>query len=315
MYVYKGEKYKRIGEVRDKYNLVGITHIMNVCNSNLNSVTNIIKKNNFVAEEILCQPSGKICKLYKIEDFKKIKTIARKLKKNEEVPKSYLDKKSFCEQLGITPATLNSIVYWCNDFNKYSKIFYINNSQKRFYKYDKKTLEFYQEKLNKYYNPQRNQKKLEQINKIINTNILIEDKKSTRNFKHHKITIDKKMLSKLLNTSSVYYKQLEEIYKQYSTKTVIDVSIMELHHIVPRFYVRNGGYYPNINNLENLIYLPPNIHFLVHLLEYKCALPQYENQFFSSCCIKTATLDTKKIASRYITEIIDLLTKAFLHSK
>lgn len=315
MYVYKGEKYKRIGEIRDKYNLVGISHIMNVCNSNLNSITNIIKKNNFVAEEILCEPSGKICKFYKIEDFKKIKTITKRLKKNEEVPKNYLDKKSFCEQLGITPRTLCSIVYWCNDFNKYSKIFYINNSQKRFYKYDKETLEFYQEKLNKYYHPQRNQKKLEQINKIINTNILIENKKSTRNFKHHKITIDKKMLSKLLNTSSVYYKQLEEIYKQYSNKTITDVSIMELHHIVPRFYVRNGGYYPNLNNLENLIYLPPNIHFLVHLLEYKCALPQYENQFFSSCCIKTTTLDTKNIASRYITEIIDLLVKAFLHRK
>lgn len=312
MYVYKGEKYKRIGEIRDKYNLIGITHIMSVCNSNLNSITKIIEKQDIAAEEILCEPSKKVYKLYKIEDFKKIKKIARKLKKNETIPEDYIDRKTFCEQLGLTSSTLNAIVYWCNDFNKYSKIFFINNSQKRFYKYNKETLEFYREKLNKYYHPQRNEKKLEQINKIINTNILIENKKSTRNFKHHQINIDKPMLSKLLNTNSVYYKQLEEIYKQYSNKTIVDVSVMELHHIVPRFFVRNGGYYPNINNLENLIYLPPNIHFLVHLLEYKCALPQYENQFFSSCCIKTATLDTKKIASKYITEIIDLMIKAFL---
>lgn len=313
MYKYNGEGFDSLSTFKQKFNLVSYAELMKRFNCGANVLQDIIDKINPKTIEVICEPSLRKIKYYYDDDFKNIKPIIKNSFRNDPIPEGYISKSEFCKTLGLKIPTLHNIVYWCNDFNKYSKQIYIKNVLKRFYLVNPETLEFYREKINKYYCPNR-KKSLEQINKINNNFVglaLQSEHNKTRNYKHHKIKIDKDTLSYMLDTDSIYYKKLVEIYKYYSSQTVVDVSIMELHHIVPRFYARNGAYYPQLNSMENLIYLPPNIHFLVHFLEYKCALPIYRQEFFSSCCIKITTLDIEKIEERYITEITDFLIKAF----
>lgn len=315
MFRCNGKTYKEIGIIKKEYNLISNAELMKFCNCGINGLQELIEKNNPQVVEVLQEPSGRMLKFYNRDDFKNLELIKKDRMKNEEIPMGYISKKEFCEKLGIKLSILNSIVYWCNDFNKYSIQLYINNIKKRFYLVNEDALKFYQEKINKYYNPNRrnSEKKLNNLNNNISGLLFQSAQNETRNYKHHQIKIDKTVLSYMLDTASVYYKKLIEIYKHYSSQIVADVSMMELHHIVPRFYVRNGAYYSEINSLENLIYLPPNIHFLVHFLEYKCSLPVYKDKFFSACCIKVSTLDSENIEEKYINEITNLFIKAFFH--
>lgn len=309
MYLYKGKSYGVFKDLKAEYDFLCASELMALCNCNINRLTEILKEKKVVPEIVKLSPSGKIYKMYKRQDVAGVFNIAKASYKDEEIPKNYLDKKSFCEKLGIKSATLNSICYWCTDFNKHSKFFYVRNVKKRYYLVNEEALLFYKDKLNKYYNPDReaNKKKLEEIN----TNMLYALMTETKDYKHHKIKIDTKTLSKILNTTNKYYQKLVEIYKHYEKETVYDVSTMELHHIVPRFYGKEN-YYPELNNMTNLIYLPPNIHFLVHFLEYKCAKDIYKDKFLSACCVKTATIKAEQIKESYMTDIIELLLKAFL---
>lgn len=315
MYFYDNIYFKDITEITSKYNLVSASKIMKICNCNQNGFNELIEKRKIKPHVITLEPSKKIYTLYKSSDFEELEVFKKSRMKDDTIPQDYKTKIEFCEILGLEPKTLNNIVYWCKDFNKYSKYFYTKNVKKLYYLVTPETLKFYQEKLQKYFNPNREQNKLklEAINQNITNSLFQFEQRNARNYKHHKIKIDKKTLSYMLNTNSTYYKTLVDIYKYYSSQTVVDVSIMELHHIVPRFYARNGAYYPEINNMENLIYLPPNIHFLVHFLEYKCSLPSFKEKFFGACCIKVSTLDCENIQEKYITEITNLFIKAFFH--
>ena len=313
MYFYDDTYFKTIMEITEKYNLISSQKIMSLCQCNQNGFNEIVKERNIKPEIIKLFPSQKEYLLYKRTDFKELKLIKDARFKNDIIPEEYKSKIEFCEIIGIKTETLNNIVYWCKEFSKYTKYFYTKNVKKLYYLVTPETLKFYQEKLDKYYNPNRNQNKtkIDLINQNISNSLFLFAQKKSRNYKHHKIKIDKTTLSFLLDDNSVYYKKLIEIYKYYSSQIVLDVSIMELHHIVPRFYARNGAYYPGINNLENLIYLPPNIHFLVHFLEYKCSLPAFKEKFLGACCIKVATLDAENIEEKYITEITNLFIKTF----
>ena len=311
MLIYKDKKYRDFRELKKDYDFLSGTEIMQLCNCNYPTFQKIVEEKGIEKKEILLLPSNKYCHLYDRKDFEIVKK-THKIK-NDPIPADYISKAEFCERLGLKPKTLNSIVFWCNDFLKYSEYFYVNNTKKRYFLYTQETLLFYKEKLDKYYNPQRKQNvgKIENITQAFNRESSLMLAQKEKFYRHHKIKIDKKTLSYMLDTNSKYYNILVDVYNHFSLQIVEDVSLYELHHIVPRFYARNGAYYPQLNSMENLIYLPPNIHFLVHFLEYKCALPIYRQEFFSSCCIKTSTLDIEKIEERYITEITDLLIKAF----
>lgn len=315
MYFYENIYFKDITEVTKKFKLVSASEIMKVCNCNRNGFNELIKERGIKPEIIRLEPSGKSYTLYKRSDFKELESFKKSRMKDDVIPNGYKSRVEFCEILGLKPKTLCNIIYWCNEFNKYSKYFYTKNVKKIYYLVTPETLKFYQEKLQKYFNPnrERNKPKLENINQNITNSLFQFEQRNVRNYKHHKIKIDIDTLSYMLDTDSVYYKKLVEIYKYYSSQTVVDVSLMELHHIVPRFYVRNGAFYPEINNMENLIYLPPNIHFLVHFLEYKCSLPLFKEKFFGACCIKVSTLKSENIEEKYINEIISFFIKAFFH--
>ena len=311
MLIYKDKEYKDFQELRKDYDFLSGAKIMQLCNCNYETFQKIVKEKGIEKKEILILPSNKHCSLYDRKDFEIVKE--SHVIKNDSIPDDYISKAELCERLGIKVQTLNSVVFWSHDFLKYSEYFRVNNTKKRYFLYTPETLLFYKEKLDKYYNPQRKQnaEKIESITQAFNRESLLMFAQKEKFYRHHKIKIDKKTLSYMLDTESKYFNILIDVYKHFSSQIVEDVSLYELHHIVPRFYARNGAYYPQLNSMENLIYLPPNIHFLVHFLEYKCALPIYKQEFFGSCCIKTSTLDVEKIEEKYITEITNLLIKAF----
>ena len=313
MYIYNNNSFSSITEIKEKFALISREEILKIFRCNKNGFEKIIKDNNISSQEVRLEPSKRIFLLYKNSDFENLENYKKERFKNDYIPIDYKSKQEFCEILGIKSVTLNNIVYWCWDFKKYSRYFFTNNVKKLYYLVTPETLKFYQEKMEKYFNPKRehNIQKIKNIEHNIADSLIRFEQQKTKNFKHHKIKIDKLTLSYMLDTDSVYFKKLVEVYKCYSMKTIADVSIMELHHIVPRFYARNGAYYPKLNNLENLIYLPPNIHFLVHFLEYKCALKTFKDKFFGACCIKVASLNSENIEEKYINEITDIFIKTF----
>ena len=153
MLIFEGKTYKDFTEIKKDYDCLSSAEIMQLCNCNLATFSKIVKEKGIKRKEVKLLPSGKICYLYDRKDFSIIKE-SHKIK-NDTIPIDYISKAELCERLNLKPSTLNAIVYWCNDFIKYSKYFYINNTKKRYFLYTQETLLFYKEKLEKYYNPQR----------------------------------------------------------------------------------------------------------------------------------------------------------------
>lgn len=308
MLLYENKEYRVMSEIKNEYNLFSRSDITRLCNCNLNVLNRIIEQEKLKTYEVIQLPNKQKCYLLDqtaIDVIKKVHEL-----RDDIIPSDYIPKSELCERLNISSPFLSELEAWCYDIKKYSKMFYSKNTGKKYYLYNQEALTFYKSKIDKYLNPNRTHKKI-QIEKSFENEVKYLSSKKQKFYKHHKIKIDKKTLSELLNTDNVYYEKLVTIYKHYSCQIVEDISLYELHHIVPRFYVRNGEYYPDINNMENLIYLPPNIHFLVHFLEYKCSLPVYREKFLGACCIKTATLSAENMNEDYITEITKLLIKAF----
>lgn len=308
MLEFNGVEYGSFNEIKENFDLLSAAEVMKLCKCNLSYLRRITNQKNIKTYEVIKKPSNKSCFFY---DNSSIEIIKKShLLKNDVIPAEYIPKQELCNRLNISTAFLTELEAWCYDIKSYAKIFYTNNTGKKYYLYNQDALIFYKSKIDKYLNPNRTQKKIS-IEKSFENEVKRLSSQKQKFYKHHKIKIDKKILSELLDTSNVYYKKLISIYEHYSNQIVEDVSLYELHHIIPRFYTRNGAYYPELNNMENLIYLPPNIHFLVHFLEYKCSLPIYREKFFGACCLKTVTLDMEKIQEEYITEITKLLIKAF----
>jgi hypothetical protein len=291
MFLYDNKKFKQINEIREKYNLISFSEIMKNCGAGVKPVKDVIKSLAIKNHIILLEPSGRQFALYEKKYLPEItKKIGNEFK-NDIIPYNYISKKEFAELFKIKPYTVNNMNVYFSDFNQYAEYFFINNVRTKYFYIDDTTYQFYKEKVDIYTTPfsERMKKKLE-------TPI------PTRDYTEgnlHKIAFDYDILAEIFDTKSKHFNLLIKVYKKYAKIQNADSSFNDNHHIIPRFFEN----YKNIDDLENTIFLPREIHLLVHLLEYRCAFPDYKSKFFSAFCILSGRTDYNKINDNAFNEI------------
>lgn len=305
--------YKDFPELLSDNNLISYGNAIKECQCNYKRLEKAIKDFNIPIHNAIRLPSEQVCHYLACSDVEKIKPILIKEAKNEPIPEGYISKKEFCDMLGITKQNIVSMSYWCPELKKYTINIYVKNVLSRYYSTSTESLMFFKQKVNEYFKG-RNKKqkeKIKQLNDSIDKELRISIEKIGNNFKHHKINIDTSALSKIMNTDSIYFKRLRAIYNKYSIQWVGDPKQYMLHHIVPVCYAKDYDY-PQLNDLENLIYLPPNIHLLVHFLMYKCCYNNYKQKMISSIFIQLCNFQPEKLDESFINEIIKNMIKAFI---
>ena len=299
---YKNETFRDYPELFKKYKLKGFSYITKETGASLSVVDRVLKKLNIQCEEVTLEPSGKVHKLYTESDVQKIIKELNIDYKDESIPVNYISKKELALWLGIKESTLNQMQVYFKDFNSYAKYFYVNNIKKKYFLFDDKTKEYYLEKKIVYTTPYsvRRYKKL-----FVDEPLEIAEREYINSYQHHKIAFDYEMFNRLFDTQSIWFHELIHIYKKYAKMQVADSSVMDCHHIIPRFI----SDYKLLWDIENTIYLSREIHLLVHILEFHCALPEYKSKFFGAFAILTGRTDASKMNEKAFNEIIKGLIK------
>lgn len=304
MLLYKNERFNDFPSLHKKHNLIGQNVLMKKCNAGLKAIKRALLDLNIQGETITRLPSMSICIAYSPSDVQKVKDYLNIKYKNDVVPVNYISKKDLCELLGVKPHTLNAMQNYFADFKQYVKYFFVDNVKTKYYLATEETIEYYKKKTEIYLTPFSKRRQLDKP--------LYEEENEDKYqeyveyYSHHNIRLDYNAFNKLLDTQSRYFKILLNIYKKYAKMQVNDSSIMDCHHIIPRFFTE----YKHLEDMDNTIYLRRELHLLVHLLEYLCALPQYKNKFFSAFCILTMRIDPKTIDDNIFSPIVNGLIKA-----
>lgn len=296
MYLYDNKHFKDIREIRENYDLVSITEIMRYCGVGIGPVSIALQKLNVKPELITLKPSGKKINLYKKDYLQPMfETVGAEIK-NDIVPEGYLTKREFAIKFGIKPFTVSNMASYFSDFNKYAKYFYRGNIKTKFFLVNEETESFYKERVEKYTRPVRR-------NNFVKLNYENNREYSEGNL--HKIAFDYEILAEIFDTNSRFFHLMIKVYKKYAKLQIADSTIMDCHHIIPRFY----SDYANTEDLENTIYLTREVHLLIHILEYRCAYPDYQSKFFSSFCILAGRVNPSNLNPKVFNDLIDTLCK------
>lgn len=298
MFVYQNQKYSSILEIKRKYNFLSASDIMKTCGIGFTFFKENLHKLNIVPEKILRQPSNRIAEYYTQNDLKKIIAFIPTEKKDDSVPPGYLNKTEFAELLNIKKTTLNNMASYYEDFNKYSTYFYVNNVKIKFFSSSPESIEFYKAKLKDFTTPFSERHKERD-------RILFDNTREYEDWNIHKVAFDYGIFNELFDTNSNYFRILMTIYRKYAKLQIADSAKMDNHHIIPRFYES----YNHTEDLENTIYLPREVHLLVHILEYRCAFPDYKTKFFTALCILSTRIDASKLDDNILNEVTKSLIK------
>lgn len=292
MYIYKNEKISDISVFRDNYHFISFSDIAKKCGVGFTQLNAVIAELKIEPECILRLPSNTYMHLYTQEAFNKIKSVLKCNYKNDKIPAGYISKKELSKMFNVQPYTINNMARYFSDFNKYAEYFFVENIKTKFFLINDSSYQFYKEKIEIYKTPYSERLKQKQ---------LIKTTENTREYAEgnlHKIAFDYDILAKIFDTQSRHFNLLIKVYKKYAKLQTADSSIMDKHHIIPRFYN-----YSKSEDIENTIYLPREIHLLVHLLEYRCSFPDYKSKFFSAFCILSGRTDYNKICDNAFNEI------------
>lgn len=296
MYLYDNKQFKGINEIKENYNLISYQHIMRSCGAGTGIVSSVMASLNIKSEKIIANPSGKIIQLYKAECLQPIMDKVGISFRNDKIPSGYITKKEFANLFNIKVFTVNNMSTYFKDFNKYAEYFYVNNIRTKYFFINDVTYGYYKERVEKYITPLS--ERLKKSKQALKDNLRDYSEGNI-----HKIAFDYEVMAEIFDTQSKYFKMLIQIYKKYAKLQVADSSVMDNHHIIPRFY---EGYI-FVEDLENTIYLPREVHLLVHILEYRCAYPDFKTKFFTSFCVLCNRIDSSKINENAFNEIIKAL--------
>lgn len=143
MIYYNNKSYKDFNTLKSENNLVSSSEIMSVCNCNLCRLKHIVSELNIQPLDIKLEPSGRVFTLYSYNDIERIKECAKETYLNDEVPEGYISKKDLSKRLNVKYRTLAAFISRHKEFNKYSKLLFINNSMIRFYLLNEDTMYYY----------------------------------------------------------------------------------------------------------------------------------------------------------------------------
>lgn len=297
MFLYDNKQFKQINEIRENYNLISFQEIMRSSGAGTKPVYDAMHKLNINPEIILLKPSNKTLRLYKRDFLPQLIEIIGTEKKVDVIPEGYISKREFAVKFGVNPYTVNNMSTYFSDFNKYAEYFYIDNVKTKFFLMTEEAEKFYKEKVEKYTTPFSKRKR------FINTNLKNNREYSEGNL--HKIAFDYEVFAEIFDTNSRFFHLMIKAYKKYAKLQIADSTIMDCHHIIPRFY----SDYANTEDLENTIYLTKEVHLLIHILEYRCAYPDYQSKFFSSLCILAGRVNPSNLNPKAFNDLIDTLCK------
>lgn len=296
MYLYDNKQFRGINEIKEDYDLINYQTIVRSCGAGKSIVDSVMASLNINSEKIIANPSGKVIQLYKAECLQPIIDKVGVSFRNDEIPNGYITKKGFANLFNIKVFTVNNMSSYFKDFNKYAEYFYVNNIRTKYFFINDVTYGYYKERVEKYTTPfSERMKKSKQIIK--------ENLREYSDGNLHKIAIDYEMMAAIFDTQSKYFNLMIRIYKKYAKLQVADNSVMDCHHIIPRFY--EG--YASVEDLENTIYLTREVHLLVHILEFRCAYSEFKTKFFTAFCVLTNRTDASKINENAFNEIIKAL--------
>lgn len=296
MYLYDNKHFKGINEIKENYNLISYQNILRSCGAGTGIVNSVMQSLEIHPVIVIAEPSGKTIQLYKQEYLQQLIDKVGISYRDDKIPNGYISKREFANLFNIKVFTVNNMATYFKDFNKYAEYFYVNNIRTKYFYINDVTYGYYKERVEKYITPLSERlKKSKQA--------LKENLREYSEGNLHKIAFDYEIMAEIFDTQSTYFKLMIRIYKKYAKLQVADSSVMDRHHIIPRFY--EG--YVSAEDLENTIYLTREVHLLVHILEFRCAYPDYKTKFFSAFCILTGRTDATKINENAFNEIIKAL--------
>ena len=298
MYLYDNKQFSQINEIRENYNLISFQDIMRSSGAGTRPVYEAMQKLKIKPEVIILKPSNRKNQLYKREYLPQIVEAVGTEKRTDTIPEGYISKKQFAIKFGVNPYTVNNMSSYFPDFNKFAEYFFVDNIKTKYFLMTVESERFYKEKVEKYTTPFSKRKR------FINTNL--ENNREYAEGNLHKIAFDYEILAEIFDTKSRYFQLMIKIYKKYAKLQIADSTRFDCHHIIPRFY----SDYANTEDLENTIYLTREVHLLVHILEYRCAYPDYQSKFFSSFCILAGRVNPSNIDPKAFNELIDCLCKS-----
>lgn len=297
MYLYDNKQFKDLREIHSNYDLISIGEIMKSCGASVGPVSIALNNLSIKPEIITLKPSGRTIQLYQRKELPVIAKVVGSVFQNDVIPDNYISKREFAVMFGVKPYTVNNMSSYFKDFDKYAKYYFVDNIKTKFYLINEETKSFYKEKVEKYTTPFSKRKR------FINTNLENNREYSEGNL--HKIAFDYEILAEIFDTNSRFFHLMIKVYKKYAKLQIADSSIMDCHHIIPRFY----SVYANTEDLENTIYLTREVHLLIHILEYRCAYPDYQSKFFSSFCILAGRANPSNLNPKAFNDLIDTLCK------
>jgi hypothetical protein len=297
MYLYDNKQFSQINEIRENYNLISFQDIMRSSGAGVRPVSEAMRKMKIKPEVIILKPSNKTNQLYKREYLPQIVEAVGTKKRTDVIPEGYISKKQFAIKFGVNPYTVNNMGSYFPDFNKYAEYFYIDNIKTKYFLMTEESEKFYAEKVEKYTTPFSKRKH------FIKTNL--ENNREYSDGNLHKIAFDYDILSEIFDTKSRFFQLMIKVYKKYAKLQIADSTRMDRHHIIPRFY----SDYANTEDLENTIYLTREVHLLIHILEYRCAFPDYQTKFFTSFCILAGRVNPSNLNPKVFNDLIDTLCK------
>lgn len=306
MYIYQNDKFSNYADFFKKYDLTSIGYASRICQTSYKKIMKYLKEYNIPVETVLLEPSKKKHYFLTKENFDKLKNIYITEYKNDDIPSGYLTIKELAELYQIKPSCFKAMVNYYKDCNKYANFYYKDNIRTKFFLFTKDTQAFFNEKIKLFTMP-LNQRKLLEKKQSIKNPITELNETYYLNGNHHKIRIDYQAMSMIFDTKSTYYKELLNVYKKAALRlNDYNSERMDAHHIIPRFLKD----YKYLEDLDNIIYVEKNIHLLIHILEYKCALQPYKQKLFSAMCILTMRTDTDMLNDCAFNAIINALLKS-----
>lgn len=297
MYLYDNKKFSDLREIHANYNLISFGNIMKQCGAGVGPVSDALRALSIKPVSVIMEPSGRVIKLFPSD---KLSVIIKKIgieRKDDIIPEGYISKKEFAILFEVKPYTVNNMSNYFKDFDKYAEYFYKDNIKTKYFLINEETKTFYKEKVERYTTPFSKRKM------FIKTNLENNREYSEGNL--HKIAFDYGILAEIFDTKSRFFQLMIKIYKKYAKLQIADSTRMDCHHIIPRFY----SDYANTEDLENTIYLSREVHLLIHILEYRCAYPDYQSKFFSSFCILSGRVNPSNLNPKVFNDLIDTLCK------
>ena len=228
MYLYDNKQFKDLREIHSNYDLISIGEIMKSCGASVGPVSIALNNLSIKPEIITLKPSGRTIQLYQRKELPVIAKVVGSVFQNDVIPDNYISKREFAVMFGVKPYTVNNMSSYFKDFDKYAKYYFVDNIKTKFYLINEETKSFYKEKVEKYTTPFSKRKR------FINTNLENNREYSEGNL--HKIAFDYEILAEIFDTNSRFFHLMIKVYKKYAKLQIADSSIMDCHHIIPRFY-------------------------------------------------------------------------------